>query len=135
MAGHDYGRLTSVRWAVAFTNPDAAIVGGAPLGVPLHLVQLYESMVCLWLFGYLVRRGPHKQFDGEVILQYTMLYAALRFLLEFFRGDADGGFVFGGRLSTSQFIGIILLGISLCLFAARLRTGPVGEPPRSRAES
>ena len=28
----------------------AASIGGAPLGIPLHPVQLYESIVCLILF-------------------------------------------------------------------------------------
>ena len=51
MAGDDYGRPTTVSWAVTFTNPDAAQIGGVPLGVPLHPVQLYESAVCLALFG------------------------------------------------------------------------------------
>src|SRR5689334_22475371 len=54
MAGDDYGRATAVPWAVTFTDPDAANIGGAPLGVPLHPVQLYESVVCLVLFVILV---------------------------------------------------------------------------------
>ena len=41
--------------AVTFTEPDAARIGGAPLGVPLHPVQLYESIVCLALFAVLGR--------------------------------------------------------------------------------
>ena len=56
----------------------------------------------------LVRLRRRKQFDGEVILAYTTLYAIARFILELFRGDADRGFVFGGLLSTSQFIAILL---------------------------
>lgn len=35
MAGDDYGRPTNVPWAVTFTDPDAARIGGAPLGVLL----------------------------------------------------------------------------------------------------
>ena len=58
-------------WAVTFTDPDAARIGGAPLGVPLHPVQLYESIVCLALFVVLVRLSRRKRFDGEVILAYT----------------------------------------------------------------
>ena len=54
MAGDDYGRATTLPWAVTFTDPDAASVGGAPLGVPLHPVQAYESIVCLVLFAFLV---------------------------------------------------------------------------------
>jgi len=108
MAGDDFGRPSNMPWAVAFTDPDAERIGGAPLGVPLHPVQLYESVVCLALFFVLVRLSRRKKFDGEVILAYTMVYAVARFGLEFFRGDADRGFVFGGLLSTSQFIAVIL---------------------------
>ena len=119
MAGDDYGRPTTVRWAVTFTDPDAAQVGGAPLGVPLHPVQLYESAVCLVLFAVLVRMARRKHVDGDLIVAYTMLYAVARFALEFFRGDADRGFVFGGLLSTSQFIGAIMFIVALVVLASR----------------
>src|SRR5215467_6399966 len=122
MAGDDYGRPTNVPWAVTFTDPAAARIGGAPLGVPLHPVQLYESAVCLVLFGFLVWLGRRRHRDGNLILTYTALYAIARFVLEFFRGDADRGFVFGGLLSTSQFIGIIMLGLIVGVLMARPRT-------------
>ena len=116
MAGDDFGRATQVPWAITFTDPDAASIGGAPLGVPLHPVQLYESIACLILFIVLVRLSRHKRFDGEVILAYTFLYAVARFFLEFFRGDADRGFVFGGLLSTSQFIAAFLAPAAIFLW-------------------
>jgi phosphatidylglycerol:prolipoprotein diacylglycerol transferase len=121
MAGDDYGRPTDVPWAVTFTDPDAARIGGAPLGVPLHPVQLYESIVCFVLFVVLVRLGRRKRFDGEVILVYTAAYAIARFVLEFFRGDADRGFVFGGLLSTSQFIAAILGPLAIAMWFVRRR--------------
>jgi phosphatidylglycerol---prolipoprotein diacylglyceryl transferase len=121
MAGDDYGRPTTVPWAVTFTDPDAARVGGAPLGVPLHPVQLYESAVCLVLFFALVRLGRRKHVDGDIIVAYTLLYATARFVLEFFRGDADRGFVFGGALSTSQFIAIWMCGLAVVVFTLRHR--------------
>jgi phosphatidylglycerol:prolipoprotein diacylglycerol transferase len=121
MAGDDYGRPASVPWAVTFTNADAARIGGAPLGVPLHPVQLYESLACLALFGFLVWLSRRRHRDGDVIATYTLLYAIARFGLEFFRGDADRGFVFGGLLSTSQFIAIPLAAIALAILARRNR--------------
>ena len=54
---------------------DAARIGGTPLGVPPHPVQLYESIVCLVLFAVLVRLSRRKRFDDEVILAYTLLCA------------------------------------------------------------
>ena len=125
MAGDDYGRPTHLPWAATFTDPDAAPIGGAPLGIPLHPVQLYESIVCLVLFGVLVRLGRRKRFDGEVMLAYTLLYAIARFVLEFFRGDADRGFVFGGLLSTSQFIAVILGPAAIAMWLVRRRSAAV----------
>ena len=121
MAGDDYGRPTHLPWAVTFRDPDAADIGGAPLGIPLHPVQLYESLVCLSLFFFLVWLVRRKRFDGEIILSYSILYAIARFLLEYFRGDADRGFVFGGLLSTSQFIAILVLVVCVPLFAIKIK--------------
>jgi phosphatidylglycerol:prolipoprotein diacylglycerol transferase len=126
MAGDDYGRPTNLPWAVSFTDADAARIGGAPLGVPLHPVQLYESTVCLVLFGTLVWLSGRRHRDGNIILAYTALYGIARFGLEYFRGDADRGFVFGGLLSTSQFIAVLALAVvALVTFAraANLRRG------------
>ena len=132
MAGDDYGRPTDLPWAVAFTDVDAGRIGGAPLGVPLHPVQLYESFVCLLIFVALVRLRRRKRFDGEVILTYTALYAVARFGLEFFRGDADRGFVFGGLLSTSQAIAAIAAPAAMTLWILRRRHRPHDEPVRAR---
>lgn len=120
MAGDDYGRPAQVPWAVIFTDPDAATIGGAPLRVPLHPVQLYESIVCVVLFVVLIRLLRRKRFDGEVILAYTAAYAIARFVLEFFRGDTDRGFVIGW-LSTSQFIAAILGPAAIALLVLRSR--------------
>ena len=135
MAGDDYGKPTDVPWGVAFTDPDASRIGGAPLGVRLHPVQLYESLVCLLLFVLLVRLSRRKRFDGEVILAYTTLYAIARFVLEFFRGDADRGFVFGGMLSTSQFIAAILGPVAILLWLGRRRRQANVPTDRARLRS
>ena len=120
MAGDDYGRPTQVPWAVTFTDPEAATVGGAPLGVPLHPVQVYESLICALIFGVVMRLLRHKRFDGQVVLVYTLLYAVARFALEFFRGDMERGFVIGW-LSTSQFIAAILAPAAIALLFMRRR--------------
>jgi phosphatidylglycerol:prolipoprotein diacylglycerol transferase len=117
MAGDDYGSPSDVPWAVALPDPDAATIGGAPLGVPLHPVQLYESLFCFALFAFLVWLARRKRFEGEVIFAYAILYAAGRFVIEYFRGDADRGYV--GALSTSQFIAIFVFVVALALFAWR----------------
>ncbi len=131
MAGDDYGRPTQVPWAVTFTDPDAATIGGAPLGVPLHPVQAYESVVCAVLFVILIRLLRRRRFEGEVILAYTALYAIARFVLEFLRGDADRGFVLGW-LSTSQFIAATLGPAAIAtLLARRRQSNAVTRSPKT----
>lgn len=112
MAGDDYGTPTHRVWAITFTDPESSLIGGVPLGVPLHPVQLYESFACLGLFFFLVWLSRHQRFDGQIILSYALGYAISRFVIEFFRGDADRGFVLGGQLSMSQFIALLIGAVS-----------------------
>lgn len=123
MAGDDYGSAASVPWAITFTDPDAAAIGGAPLGIPLHPVQLYESVFCFALFGLLVWLARRKTFDGQILLAYSVLYAVGRFVIEYFRGDLDRGFLFGGLFSTSQFIAIVVVLLALAAWPMRRRAG------------
>jgi phosphatidylglycerol:prolipoprotein diacylglycerol transferase len=122
MAGDDYGKPTDLPWAVIFTDPEAVEIGGTPLGIPLHPVQLYESLICLGLFFFLVWLTRRKRFEGEIILAYSILYAVARFLLEYLRGDADRGFVFGGLLSVSQFAAVVILLVCVPVFVRRFQT-------------
>jgi phosphatidylglycerol:prolipoprotein diacylglycerol transferase len=119
MAGDDYGKPTTLPWAITFTDPEAATIGGAPLRVPLHPVQLYESVACLALFFFLVWLSRRQRFDGQIVLSYALGYAICRVIIEFFRGDVDRGFVFGGLLSTSQAIALVLGVASLILLLWR----------------
>ena len=58
------------------------------------------------LGGWLADR---RRFPGQVVLSYTVGYSVIRFVLEFWRGDLDRGSFFGGALSTSQLIAIVLV--------------------------
>ncbi len=108
-AGCCYGRPASVPWAVTFRDVYAMRTVGTPIDIPLHPTQLYESAATLAIFGVLLWLAARKRFYGQVTLAYVTLYAVARFAIEFFRGDAVRGDVFGGLLSTSQFIAILML--------------------------
>ena len=86
---------------------------GAPDGVPLFPVQLLEAAAefgTAFLLFYLESRGR-----THLIRLYLAVYACVRFLDEFLRGDRVRGYL--GSLSTSQvcslliLIGIILYGL------------------------
>jgi phosphatidylglycerol:prolipoprotein diacylglycerol transferase len=113
-AGCCYGKPTSLAWGITFTHPEAAANVGTPLGVPLHPTQLYESGAELIILGFLLateKRGH--AFPGRTFWLYLLLYGISRFAIEFFRGDARG-FVFG-TISTSQFISLLIIPLSLIM--------------------
>jgi len=101
-AGCCYGRPTTVPWAVRFRDPASL----APWGVELHPTQLYESLgdllIGLVLWIQVIRR---KDTQGEIFWLYILLYAALRFGVEFLRGDDRGPTV--GGLFPSQLIALV----------------------------
>jgi phosphatidylglycerol:prolipoprotein diacylglycerol transferase len=108
-AGCCHGRPADVPWAVRYTDLYAARTVGTPMDTALHPAQLYESIATALIFAFLMWLAPRKRFPGQVILCYVSLYAVARFVLEFYRGDAARGFLFGGLLSTSQAIAIAML--------------------------
>lgn len=127
MAGCCYGKPASVPWAVTFTDVYANRNVGTPLDTPLHPTQLYESLACFLILAALLWMAPRKRFHGQVVLAYVVLYAVARFAVEMFRGDAIRGFVLGGRLSTSQFIALLMVvaaALVLPYLARRKRVAP-----------
>ncbi len=115
-AGCDYGLPTGFPWAVTFTSEYARRYVGVPLNVPLHPSQLYESGATFLLFLLVLKVHARRRFSGQTFFLYLFLYGALRFGLEFFRGDIDRGFVFEGTLSTSQFISLVLVPVAVYLY-------------------
>ena len=113
LAGCCYGRPTDVPWAITFTNPVAAANVGTPLQVPLHPTQMYDAGAELLILVFLLsteRRG--RRFAGRTFWAYLALYGISRFIIEFYRGDANRGTVFAG-LSTSQSVSLLLVPFSL----------------------
>ena len=113
-----WGRPADVPWAVTFTDEYTRYVG-TPLDVRLHPSQIYESLATFLIFAVLVWIAPRKQFHGQVLITYVVLYSTARFVLEYFRGDAGRGFI--GPLSTSQAMAIVLV-LAGALFVKLRRT-------------
>jgi phosphatidylglycerol:prolipoprotein diacylglycerol transferase len=114
--GHVFGRLgclsagcchgrpaEDLPWGIIFTDPECL----APTNVLLHPTQLYESGGELIIFLALMLLRSRKSFNGQLFILYLILYAILRFAVEFYRGDAGRGFI-TGNISVSQGISIII---------------------------
>jgi phosphatidylglycerol:prolipoprotein diacylglycerol transferase len=126
-AGCCYGRPAQVPWAVTFRDPYASRAVGTPLDVGLHPTQIYESLACLAILGILLWMAPRKRFHGQLVVAYAVLYGVVRFVIEYFRGDAVRGTVLGGWLSTSQFIAVAMVLGAVLLAPSVARKHPV-EP-------
>ncbi len=79
-----------------------------PIGIKLFPVQLAEACGLLLLFGVQLMLLRKRRFSGQCAVCYGMAYPTLRFILEFFRGDAERGGLF--FLSTSQWICLLVIG-------------------------
>lgn len=92
----------------------------APHGVALFPVQLLEAGLNLLLF-FVLALVFRKRRRLSPVPVYLISYAVIRFVLEYFRDDAERGIFFG--LSTSQWISLALvLGTLLFLFVRRRKT-------------
>lgn len=85
----------------------------APSGVSLFPVQLLESGINLIIYVILEIIARKTKNVRIVAAVYMMGYGIMRFCLEYLRGDAFRGFVFG--LSTSQWISVVLILIALIM--------------------
>jgi len=68
-----YGQPSSLPWAVNFFD------------VPRHPTQIYESLLDLVMFLIIWKLRKHPRFDGYLFLIYVILYAIIRFTVEFLR--------------------------------------------------
>ncbi len=121
-AGCCYGKECTLPFAVKFTSPESL----APTGIWLHPTQIYSVISNLIIFGILVMIQKYEKFNGMIFLIYVMLYSIFRSIIECFRGDFRGNFIFP-FLSLSQGIGIIVFIISLIIFALRFKPGDHGN--------
>ena len=111
-AGCCYGAPTSLPWAAVFTDPETL----APIGIPLHPTQIYES-VFLGCLGFFLlwrlteaRKSPTRN-PGSIFTDYLILYSIGRFALECFRNDE----VRIAMLSPGQIVSILILAVGIML--------------------
>lgn len=79
---------------------------------PVQLVEAGWNLILFFLLAKLQARGKQR-----LLPLYLLLYAPVRFALEFLRGDAYRGFLLG--LSTSQWISLLIFPAALFCFLRR----------------
>ena len=148
--GHAFGRLGCFFGGCCFGAPTESACGvrfpagspaflqhksqgllpdGAVASLPVHPSQLYETAGNLLLIAVLLLLSKRRPLPpGRLTALYLAGYAALRFTLEFWRGDALRGVYFG--LSASQYIA---LATWAAVLAAVLGGGKKPAAPHSAA--
>lgn len=118
-----FGQQTDAWWGVSFPPWSPAsesqwraheLAHASDWSLPVIPTQLLEaggSLLISWVIIAFVH--PRKRFDGQVFCISMVLYAALRFALEYLRADDRGG---AAGLTTSQWIGVGLVGFCAWLW-------------------
>ncbi|MFT3913426.1 MAG: prolipoprotein diacylglyceryl transferase [Anaeromyxobacteraceae bacterium] len=84
--------------------------------VALHPTQLYEAFGELGLFFVLVLLvRPRKQFHGQVLAAWLMMYGIQRSITELFRGDLDRGYLAG--INSAQWTSVFIFAAGLAVWA------------------
>jgi phosphatidylglycerol:prolipoprotein diacylglycerol transferase len=141
LVGDDYGRPSTLPWAVAFPVGLPRTTAGdlrqvfhldIPGSIPdetllrVHPTQLYETLICLCIWGFamwLLRRnaprgGVGASAPGFAGLSVLGLLALERFLVEFLRAKDDRFF---GSFTLAQGISLLLLALVAALAWSRWR--------------
>ena len=116
---HAFGRIGcflggccyGVEWehGITYHNDPIEIANGVPR-LPIQLIEAACNFILFGVLYYLQRKGKCKK---TLLYIYLLSYSIIRFVDEFFRGDAYRGFI--GPISTSQFISIGVFIFSLIM--------------------
>ena len=117
---HGFGRIGCTLVGCCYGTPydgPFAICYSSSLFAPNHIslfpVQAVEAVLLLLIAGILLLYINRHKGQNSLRL-YLLLYAPVRFILEFFRYDAERGIVLG--FSISQWISLALIGVVLTLW-------------------
>lgn len=118
-AGCCYGKPSNLPWAVQYpfnTLPhfhhfqDELIEQGSFFSLPVHPVQLYETLGILLILILVIKYHRKWKASGSSFLFSSSLYLLIRFIVEFFRDpQANAGVEMVGALNLIQVVIIIPL--------------------------
>jgi len=121
MNGCCYGRECHLPWAIRYPRPHETHPPDGP-AIPVHPTQIYDSLLSLALYAALAWLFRHKKYDGQVFVTYLLSYAALRSLVEFFRGDYPQHYL-GGWATPAHLVSMVTAAIGLILLFALKKAG------------
>jgi len=121
LAGSGYGTETSVRWAVTYTHPLAAIWSGTPLGVALHPVQAYAAFAFLILSVALLIGQPAVRRPGDLAGICLIGTGISVYITEIWRDTEGRGTLLDGALDGPQAGAVLLVLAGALLLLERIK--------------
>lgn len=120
----DWGTVTDLPWAVAYTN---AVIGWVypdtgvpyPPGVRVHPTPIYELIESLIIFGILWPLRKRNYPDGTIFWLYLILSGVARFVVEFWRVNPAVGL----GMTEAQWFSSILVFIGCYLLYSQWKNG------------
>jgi len=122
LVGDDYGIPTNVPWAISFPNglppttyevfeyrfPWIDLSNYAPGLLSVHPTQIYETLICIFIFIYLWKSRTKIKYQGSLFFTYLILAGVERFFIEFLRTNEKYLFdLFSGAQILSIFMVLI----------------------------
>lgn len=107
LSGCCHGKVCAPGHGLIYTHPESS---AEPLNTPLYPTQIYDALMILGISALLIWLYNRKQFHGQLILLYALIYGVGRTITEIYRGDEERGYIIDGVLSHSQFIALFILG-------------------------
>jgi phosphatidylglycerol:prolipoprotein diacylglycerol transferase len=121
-----FGELSGLPWAVAYpigSNPHTAqvalgLIDPSRRALPIHPVQLYETVAALALFaGLWWWAYPRRRFAGEIVSWFGMSYGIWRFGIEFWRADWRTTDLGGSAWTPYQWLSLVVVVFALSAWA------------------
>jgi phosphatidylglycerol:prolipoprotein diacylglycerol transferase len=109
LSGYGYGTPTTVHWAVIYNSPLAAFWSGAPLGVPVHPVQVYASLAFLTISISLLVWMPYRRQQGDIAGLWLLSAGAAIYFTEFWRDPEGRGALHGGLINGPQIAAVVMV--------------------------
>lgn len=123
-----YGAATNLPWAV-YIPPGKRLVGyeGVEYYHPLFLYESILNLIACVALIFIERRFRDRLRPGDLLALYLMMYAAIRFTLDFLRLDSNAF----GSITTAQLVSVAIFVGSLAFMLIRRRVTPNPELNKS----
>jgi len=118
-----FGNTTNLPWGMTGSNVIEFLTklkssnefSGEPLSVLLHPIYLYEAIICIIGFGFLMLYRKHKKVDGEIFCLYFIILGLSRVLIEAVR--LNGVLILDSPIKVAQVLSVIIVVFGFTLFA------------------